>query len=324
MATRAYPGARAGVGGWLVAGAPAPGGAGTISYGAGPAWGRGVGPTASGADELPDQTAAAAESVAESAHESVGAGGAGPLSVARPVAVEAVADAGPASSELGPRVEALLLTSARPVSGEKLAVALGLMPAPVAEAQALPGAPESAPPTSPPAPTKRRRGGKGAPVGPGPVERLAGAVEWLNGEYERTGRSFRIELVAGGYRVVTLPRFGPDIAALQGQAAATRLSRAAVETLAIIAYRQPVTRAQLEAIRGVACGEVLRSLMDRRLVTIAGRAEEVGRPLLYATTRQFLDAFGLASLKDLPTASEVALAGGEPGSVPGAPAGVQG
>ena len=81
--------------------------------------------------------------------------------------------------------------------------------------------------------------------------------------------------------------------------------RAAVETLAIIAYKQPITRAQLEAIRGVSCGEVIKSLMDRRIITIKGRAEELGRPMLYGTTRQFLDHFGLASIKDLPTVQEL-------------------
>ena len=77
-------------------------------------------------------------------------------------------------------------------------------------------------------------------------------------------------------------------------------------TLSIIAYRQPITRAELEAIRGVACGEVVRTLMDRRLVKITGRAEELGRPMLYGTTRQFLDTFGLASVKDLPKPEELA------------------
>ena len=83
-----------------------------------------------------------------------------------------------------------------------------------------------------------------------------------------------------------------------------RLSRAALETLSIIAYRQPVTRASLEAIRGVACGEILRALLERRLVMIKGRAEELGRPMLYGTTKHFLDVFGLSSLKDLPKPEE--------------------
>ena len=130
-------------------------------------------------------------------------------------------------------------------------------------------------------------------------------MEGLNAEYERTGRSFRIEQVAGGYRVMTLPRFAEVVAAFQGSRMRSSLSHAALESLAIIAYKQPVTRAQLEAIRGVACGEVLRSLIDRRLVTIAGRAEELGRPLLYGTTKQFLETFGLSSIKDLPSIEEL-------------------
>jgi segregation and condensation protein B len=107
---------------------------------------------------------------------------------------------------------------------------------------------------------------------------------------------------------MTLPAFAPAVAAFHRARAGGKLSRAAVETLAIIAYKQPLTRAQLEAIRGVSCGEVLRSLLERRLVEIKGRAEELGRPLLYGTGKPFLDAFGLGTLKDLPTASELRVA----------------
>jgi len=130
-------------------------------------------------------------------------------------------------------------------------------------------------------------------------------VKSLNEEYEKTGRSFRVEAVSGGFRVMTLPKFSTQIAALHRRQASSKLSKAGVETLAIIAYKQPITRAELEAIRGVACGEVLKSLMDRRLVTIKGRAEELGRPMLYGTTKTFLDHFGLASIKDLPTLTEL-------------------
>jgi segregation and condensation protein B len=84
------------------------------------------------------------------------------------------------------------------------------------------------------------------------------------------------------------------------------LSRAALETLAIIAYRQPITRADLEAIRGVACGEVLRSILEKKLIDIVGRAEELGRPMLYGTTKRFLESFGLASIKDLPNHQDFA------------------
>ena len=86
--------------------------------------------------------------------------------------------------------------------------------------------------------------------------------------------------------------------------AASKLSPAAMETLAIIAYKQPILRVQIEAIRGVASGEVVRSLMERRLVKIVGRSDEIGRPMLYGTTKTFLETFGLSSLKDLPKAED--------------------
>jgi segregation and condensation protein B len=129
---------------------------------------------------------------------------------------------------------------------------------------------------------------------------IRSAVESLNSAYKLSGRSFTIESIAGGFRILAKPELAGVLASFHGHRASTRLSRAALETLSIVAYRQPVTRAEVESIRGVACGEVLRSLMDRRLVTIAGRAEELGRPMLYGTTRDFLTQFGLANLKDLP------------------------
>jgi segregation and condensation protein B len=198
---------------------------------------------------------------------------------------------------LGPAVEAILLTLDKPVSAARLAEALGLAPA----AQDAPG--EAAPEGAEVKPRRRQRADK-THAGDGRAA-VEGAIARLNDEYASTGRSFRIEAVAGGYRLMTLPSFAPVVAAFHGARASARLSRAAVETLAIIAYKQPLTRSTLEAIRGVACGEVLRSLLDRRLVTIVGRAEELGRPMLYGTTRQFLDAFGLASLKDLPSSAEL-------------------
>lgn len=130
------------------------------------------------------------------------------------------------------------------------------------------------------------------------------AVERLNAIYEETGRAFRIESVSGGFRMMTLPEVAPAIAALQQSRTQTRLSRAAIETLAVIAYRQPITRAEIESIRGVACGEVLRTLLERRLIAIVGRAEELGRPMLYGASRRFLEHFGLASVKDLPPVTE--------------------
>lgn len=134
---------------------------------------------------------------------------------------------------------------------------------------------------------------------------VAPLIDSLNETYEATGRAFRIEAVAGGFRILTLPDFAAAVAAVRGMRDSQRLSRAALETLAIIAYRQPITRVKVESIRGVACGEVIRTLLDRRLVAIVGRAEELGRPMLYGTSKHFLESFGLASIKDLPKVSDL-------------------
>ncbi len=136
--------------------------------------------------------------------------------------------------------------------------------------------------------------------GRGVIGRIKETIAALNEEYEATGRVFRVQRVAGGYRLMTEPLFGPLLARLKAERQRQRLSQAALETLSIIAYRQPVMRAEVEAIRGVSCGEVLRGLLERRLVRVAGRAEELGRPLLYGTTKEFLSIFGLAGLEDLP------------------------
>jgi segregation and condensation protein B len=115
-----------------------------------------------------------------------------------------------------------------------------------------------------------------------------------------------IRLVLSGDRVelVTAPGAGALIARYVG-ADAVRLSPASLETLAIVAYRQPVTKAEIEAMRGVQAGPILRTLLDRRLVRVTGRAPVPGRPLQYGTTKEFLDRFQLASLKDLPTVEEL-------------------
>jgi segregation and condensation protein B len=125
-------------------------------------------------------------------------------------------------------------------------------------------------------------------------------IEKLNEKYEECGLAFRIEAIAGGFQMMTLAAFRPWLVRLNRQRSETRLSDAALETLAIIAYKQPIIRADVEAIRGVACGEVIGRLREMGLVRIVGRAEIVGRPMLYGTTRRFLDVFGLADLDDLP------------------------
>ena len=141
----------------------------------------------------------------------------------------------------------------------------------------------------------------------GGVRRVRRAVERLNRRYEQTGSSFRIVQIAGGYQMQTLPEYGDVLARISKSREESRLSQPALETLAVIAYRQPSLRADLEAIRGVASGEVIRGLLEKNLVRITGRAEEIGRPLLYGTTKHFLEVFGLADLGDLPNAQQLRL-----------------
>ncbi len=208
------------------------------------------------------------------------------------------------------RVEAAILLADSPISDGRIAEVLGLVPAAVAT---------------------ERRAGKESDSDAGAVETTEGApsniasresaaiagrrrealrlvreaVDTLNRQYADGNRAFRIESLAGGRQMLTIAAYGPVLMRMKGARAQTRLSQAALETLAIIAYRQPMLRAQLEAIRGVACGEILKSLMERRLVKIVGRAEEVGRPMLYGTTPEFLRVFGIATLSDLPQAKDL-------------------
>ncbi len=138
-----------------------------------------------------------------------------------------------------------------------------------------------------------------------PQAEVRGAIAALNERYEQTGAAYRIEEVAGGFLIMTLPEHQGVLNRLLQAHKETQLSQPAMETLAVVAYRQPVMRADIEAIRGVACGEVLRGLLDKQLVKIVGRAEVLGRPMLYGTTRRFLEIFGLASLDDLPNVEEL-------------------
>jgi len=127
----------------------------------------------------------------------------------------------------------------------------------------------------------------------------------LNGAYIEQGRSFEICEVGGGYQIRTLPEFGAMLQTVQ-TTRPLRLSPAALETLAIVAYRQPVTRAEVEHVRGVDAGAVMRSLLERNLVRIAGHRDVPGRPMLYGTSKRFLEVLGLASLDDLPTLRDLA------------------
>jgi len=131
------------------------------------------------------------------------------------------------------------------------------------------------------------------------------AIRALNERYEQAGSAFRIEAIAGGYQMLTLSQYHDVLGRLFKARSESRLSQAAMETLAIIAYRQPILRADIEAIRGVASGEVIRTLLERQLVKIMGRAEVLGRPMLYGTTKRFLEVFGLSSLQDLPNVQEL-------------------
>ncbi len=144
-----------------------------------------------------------------------------------------------------------------------------------------------------------------ADVVPGPSRaELRAALRMLGERAESEGRGIRLVEVAGGYQFRTAPEYSQWVRRLFQQKP-WRLTRATLETLAIVGYKQPITRAEIEAIRGVDVDSVLASLLSRKLVRIVGRKEVVGRPLIYGTTRQFLEVFGLRDLASLPSLSEV-------------------
>lgn len=135
---------------------------------------------------------------------------------------------------------------------------------------------------------------------------LTAALEQLARDHEAAARSYRLACVAGAWQFVSQPEYAPWLKALVGQKIRPpRLSQPALETLAILAYRQPITRAEVEQIRGVNVDAVMQTLMERGLVEAVGRAEVVGRPPTYGTTALFLEYFGLRSLEDLPAADEL-------------------
>ena len=137
-----------------------------------------------------------------------------------------------------------------------------------------------------------------------PPEQVRALIEELRAEYVRDARAFGIEEIDGGFQLLTLPEFAPWVNRLRPGRKSGKLSPAALETLAIIAYKQPVTRAEIESIRGVQAGPILRTLLDRELVCTEGRAQILGSPLLYATTGKFLEIYGLKGIGDLPQASD--------------------
>ena len=130
-------------------------------------------------------------------------------------------------------------------------------------------------------------------------------VDLLNQKYIENGNAFRILRIANGYLYATLEAFAKYVGYLSSERAKRRLSQAALETLSIIAYKQPITKPELESIRGVNSDYILTTLLEKNLITIKGRAETVGRPLLYGTTDEFLKYFGLNNLSDLPKPREL-------------------
>lgn len=127
----------------------------------------------------------------------------------------------------------------------------------------------------------------------------------LQNFYDKDGSAFELEELAGGYQLMTRPEYHRWLTTLRKSQQELRLTGASRETLAIVAYRQPIMRADIEAIRGVHCGETLRLLMEKGLVKIVGRHDSLGRPVLYGTTKRFLQMFGLKSLKELPNAEHL-------------------
>ena len=130
-------------------------------------------------------------------------------------------------------------------------------------------------------------------------------IRRLNRWYDESASAFRAEEVAGGFQLLSRSKFGPWLRRLVRSPVEVRLSAPALETLAVVAYRQPVLRAEIEAVRGVDCGDLLRQLLERDLVRVAGRSDELGRPYWYGTTKRFLQVFGLRHLDDLPRAESL-------------------
>lgn len=151
-------------------------------------------------------------------------------------------------------------------------------------------------------PLTAQRIGEAAGASP---RRVKSSVDRLRRDYAVTNRAFGILEIAGGFRLYSKPEFADYVARLDKVRAPERLSAAALETLAIVAYRQPIVRADIDAIRGVNSSALLKTLMERKLIRAVGRSERPGRPLEYGTTKRFLDHFGLGSVKDLPRVEDL-------------------
>ncbi len=138
-----------------------------------------------------------------------------------------------------------------------------------------------------------------------PVERVGEVLKQIQERYSGRRSGVHLVEIAGGWRMLSNPECAEAVAALTGHKSMERMSPAALETLAIVAYRQPVSRVEIERIRGVAAGPILRHMMELDLIRVTGREEALGRALLYGTTRFFLDRFGLRNIRDLPASLEV-------------------
>jgi len=134
---------------------------------------------------------------------------------------------------------------------------------------------------------------------------ISAAIQELKVDYTQQGRGFQVQEVAGAFQLVSHPQFAPWLKPLFDEHRFHRLSQPALETLAIIAYRQPITRTDIESVRGVMVDGVIQTLLERGLITLTGRAEAPGRPMLYGTTRAFLEHFGLNDLNELPAIEEL-------------------
>ena len=148
------------------------------------------------------------------------------------------------------------------------------------------------------------------------TEDVSSSLEALKNDYESQGRGFRLFEIAGGFQLVTDPRFASYLKKFYQEREKKRLSQASLETLSVIAYRRPVTRADIEFIRGVNVDGALKTLLEKGVVKMVGRKEVPGRPMLYGTTKEFLDHFGLKSTKDLPALSEYSLKDLDPDLLP--------
>lgn len=132
------------------------------------------------------------------------------------------------------------------------------------------------------------------------------SIESINSQLSETGFSFQIYAIGGGYQFLTKPEYQVTVSTYLKQKSKKKLSASALETLAIIAYKQPITRSAVEQIRGVGCDYAIHKLLEKELIEIKGKAETIGRPVLYGTSQKFMDYFGINHIKDLPQLKDFA------------------